>query len=38
MMQKIEHENAQPDFEYLVAWISQGMYGADINIYGNALG
>ena len=38
MMQKIEHENAQPDFEYLVAWISQGMYGADINIYGNAAG
>jgi len=38
MSQKIEHEQAQPDVEYLVAWISQGMYGADINIYGNAAG
>jgi len=38
MPQKIEHEHAQPDVEYLVAWISQGMYGADINIYGNAAG
>ena len=27
-----------PDAEYLVAWISQGLYGADINIYGNASG
>ena len=38
MSQKIEHEHAQPDVEYLVAWISQGLYGADINIYGNAAG
>ena len=38
MSQKIEHKHAQPDVEYLVAWISQGLYGADINIYGNAAG
>lgn len=38
MSQKSEHERAEPDVEYLVAWISQGLYGADINIYGNAAG
>lgn len=38
MPQKSEQKQAEPDVEYLVAWVSQGMYGADINIYGNAAG
>ena len=38
MSDKAMQKQVEPDVEYLVAWISQGMYGADINIYGNAAG
>jgi hypothetical protein len=38
MSDKAIQKQVEPDVEYLVAWISQGMYGADINIYGNAAG
>jgi hypothetical protein len=38
MSDKAIQKQVEPDVEYLVAWISQGMYCADINIYGNAAG
>jgi hypothetical protein len=38
MSQKIVQKHVQPDVEYLVAWVSQGIHEVDINIYGNATG